>query len=141
MVLVLGGGLEEFLPKVLGVGFPVLLTAAQVLAQASRSSSQAVSLALLAGAFEDALSSLPPMTSVSFFLLSALLVRQVGFPLAATALTYPSYQLWLSIWTRVPGGEVFNRLLLSVPVGVVTAFAVGVVLGWTRKEAAIDEQG
>ena len=141
VVLVLGGGLEEFLPKVLGVGFPVLLTATQFWALRAKSSLQAVLFALLAGAFEDALSSLPPMTSVSFFPMSALFVRQVGFPRAVTALTYSAYQLWLLIWTSVPGGEIFNRLLLSVPVGMLTAWAVGAALTWIRTEGAIDEQG
>ena len=43
--------------------------------------------------------SLPVMTSASYFLAVAALIRWSGFPRAAIVLTYPAYQLWLAAWT------------------------------------------
>ena len=89
VVLCLGAGAEELLPKALGVGFPVLLMAAQVVA-VRWSLAAAMVFAVAAGGLEDALSSLPPMTSVSFFLLAVALVRRSDLPLAASLRTYPA---------------------------------------------------
>ena len=97
--------------------------------------------AIAAGALEDALSALPPATSVSYFLGLAALVRWAGMPRVATLLTYPAYQVWLFVWTSGLGGEVFGRVLLALPVGLVTAIAVGLVLGWIERKAAMDELG
>ena len=65
-VLCLGGAAEDMLPKVAGVGFPVLLSAVLVMAT-RRPIVPAVLFAVAAGACEDALSSLPLMTSPSTF--------------------------------------------------------------------------
>ena len=138
LVLVFGAGAEELLPKFGGVGCPVLLVAVQVLAPRLR-----LPLALLfaaaAGAAEDALSGLMPMTSVSYFLLAAALVRAVGLPALATAFTFPCYQLWLAVWTG--GLNVFTRILLSVPAGLLTASAVAGLISFLMRKAAIDECG
>lgn len=138
LVLIVGAGAEELLPKFGGVGCPVLLVAVQVLARHLR-----LPLVLLfaaaAGAAEDALSGLMPMTSVSYFLLTAALVRGVGLPVLATALTYSCYQLWLAVWTG--GLNVFTRILLSVPMGVLTAVAVTGLITFFLRKAAIDECG
>lgn len=141
LVLVLSAGAEEFLPKPFGVGFPFLLSAVQVLALGTGTWPFAVVIAVCAGALEDGLSALPPMTSVSYFLMCAVLVRRLGFPQAMMVLTYPCYQLWLMVWTSGLGGSVFLRFLLAFPLGFATALVVGVAVGWGRKEAAIDEQG
>ncbi len=140
LVLVFGAGAEVLLPKVLGVGFPVLLTAVQFSA-VRRPTVSAAMFAIAAGALEDALSALPPATSVSYFLGLAALVRWAGMPRIATLFTYPAYQVWLFVWTSDLGGEVFGRVLLALPVGLVTAIAVGSVLGWIERKAAMDEQG
>ena len=140
IVLVSGAGAEVLLPKLLGVGFPVLLTAVQFMA-VRRSALAAVLFAMAAGAMEDALSALPPATSVSYFLALAALIRWSGMPRAATLFTYPVYQAWVFIWTSGPGGDVFGRVLAALPAGLVTALAVGAVLDRMERGAAIDEQG
>ena len=141
LVLVVGAALEELLPKFFGVGFPALLATVQLAACGRMPFALAVALAVAAGGLEDALSSLPMMTTVSYFVLTLALVRGFGFPRAAAALTYPCYQLWLSVWTGGLGGGIFARLLLSVPIGLVTAALVGLAVDWLKGKAAIDEQG
>lgn len=141
LVLVVGAGCEELLPKFLGVGFPILLIAVQLAACGRMPVSLALVVAVAAGALEDALSSLPVMTTASYLLIVVAFVRGFGFPRAAVALTYPCYQLWLSIWVGGLGGGVFGRLLLSLPIGLVTAAAVGFLVFWLGGKAAIDEQG
>lgn len=140
LVLVFGAGAEVLLPKALGVGFPVLMTAVQFSA-ARRSAVPAALFAIAAGALEDALAVLPPMTSVSYFLGLAALIRWSGMPRAVALFTYPAYQVWLFVWTSGLGGGVFGRVLLALPVGLFTAVAVGAVLGWMEGRAAVNEQG
>lgn len=139
-VLCIGASAEELLPKAFGVGFPLLLASVQV--QAVRGSLvSAMMFAVAAGGLEDALSSLPPMTSVSFFLLAMAFARRAELPRAVTLLTYPAYQVWLFAWTGGLGGGVFLRILVSLPVGVATAFAVGWAIRLAERRAAIGEQG
>lgn len=140
LVLVLGAAAEECLPKMLGIGFPVLLVAVQCVAS-RRPLSAAALFAVAAGAMEDGVSSLAPMTSVSYFLAVAILVRLAGIPRLATALTFPCYQVWLAIWTGGLEGGIFGRILLAIPVGLVTAPVVGAALAWAERKAAIDELG
>ena len=135
-----GAGAEVLLPKVLGVGFPVLMTAVQFFA-VRRPAVPAAMFAIAAGAMEDALSTLPPVTSVSYFLGLAALVRWSGMPRVATLFAFPVYQVWLFVWTSGLGGGVFGRVLMALPFGFVTAIAVWAVLGWIEGKAAIDEQG
>ena len=138
LVLIVGTCCEELLPRVLGVGFPVLLTAVQFLS-ARGNPVLSVFFAMAAGAMEDGLSSLTPMTSVSYFLLTAILVRRTGQPCVMTVLTYPCYQLWLAVWTG--GMNVFSRILLAFPIGLATAVFVVWALSGTMRKAAIDERG
>lgn len=138
--LVIGAGAETVLPKFLGVGFPVLMCAVQFMA-VRRSAAAATLFALAAGAMEDALSSLPPATSASFFLALAAFTRWSGMPVASAILAYPAYRLWLLVWTGGPGGGIFMHVLVAVPMGIVTACVVGLVLGWTEGKAALDEEG
>lgn len=140
LLLVLGGAAEDLLPQVCGVGAPVLLVAALFTAQRG-TRVEGLVFAVAAGAMEDALSGLPAMASVSYFLASAGLVRLVGLPRLVAALAYPGYLVWLWIWTGSIDGGIFTRLLLSVPVGFATALAVGVLCAAAERRAAIDEAG
>ena len=74
-------------------------------------------------------------------LLAMALVRRSDLPRAASLLTYPAYQVWLSAWTGGLGGGVFGRILVSLPVGVATALAVGWAIGIAERRAALGEQG
>ena len=139
LVLVSGAAFEELLPRVFGVGVPVLLMSALVLS-VRRTGPSAFAFAVVAGAVEDILSALPPMTSVSYFLAVALLLRRLGSAWFVPAAAYAGYQVWLSIWVTSIGGDVFKRVLLACPVGLVTAFAVGVALAWLYRKAAADER-
>jgi len=139
VALVIGAAAEEILPKFLGVGFPIVLTAVQALA-AVVTLPMAIVLAVVAGALEDALSSLPVMASVSYFILVSLSVRGVGLPRLSALLTYPCYQLWLAVWTNGPGGGIFSRLLLSLPIGGLTACVVGTLVVWMAGKGAVGER-
>ena len=139
LVLVSGAALEEMLPRVFGTGVPVLLAAVLFLS-ARQSGPSALAFAVVAGAVEDALSALPPMTSVSYFLAAALLLRRFGSAWFVPAVAYAGYQVWLSVWVVRIGGDIFNRVLLACPVGMVTAFAVHVALAWLYRKAAADER-
>ena len=138
ITVIVFGAAEELAPKVLGVGFPFLLAAVQY-AAVTRPVPAFVIFSLTAGAFEDALSSLPPMTSVSFFLATAALVRWTDLPRSAILLTFPLYQLWLALWLSGLGGGVFARILLSVPFGLAAALVVTAILTLAERKAAIDE--
>ena len=140
IVLVAGAALEEMLPKFLGVGFPVLLASVPFLA-VHRGKSAALAFAAAAGATEEALSGLPPMAGVSFFLALAVLSRRSGFSGTLATLAYPVYQVWLSVWLAGIGGGVFGRILLAFPVGFLTMLAAGAAVNWLCRKAAVDEQG
>ena len=136
LALAAGAGCEELLPKVLGIGCPVLLTL--TLLQSVRGSrTTAVAFAVAAGALEDALCSLTPMVSVSYFLMAAALVRRTGHPAVFVLLAYPAYQLWLVLWTAHL--NVFSRVLLSVPVGGLTAACVAFLFSSCLRKAGLDE--
>ena len=140
LVLVFGAAAEDLLPKVLGVGFPVLLASVPFLA-GRWGRLEGMAFAMAAGAMEEALSSLPPMAGVSFFLALALLVRHVDLVWTPAMLFYPVYQIWLAVWLVGIGGEVFGRILVSIPIGAVTALAVGLAVNGLCRKAAVDEQG
>ena len=141
MVLVLGAGAEELLPKLLGVGFPILLTAAQVAAAGRGSLPARMAFVAAAGAMEDAICSLPPMTSISYFLIVGAFVRWTGLTRGSTLLTYPCYQVWLWVWASGLGGEVCARLLVALPIGLFTAYAVNMLIVRIKGKAAADEEG
>ncbi len=137
LVLVFGGAAEELLPKVLGVGFPVLLSAT-LLVSARASAPAALLFALAAGALEDALCGLPAATGIGFFTLAALACRAPVLQLPALGLGYPLFQAWLWLWMPALNGSVFNRILLSLPLGALTAAATGLVLAWLGRKAVLD---
>lgn len=140
IALIVGGALEEMLPKALGVGFPILLSLVQLTA-ARRTTLAMLLFALAAGAVEDAISSLPSFTSVSYFLAVAILARWANVPRVAMVFTYPVYQLWLTVWAADLQGGVFGRMLIAVPFGAITAYATVMVILFTEAKVAIDEQG
>ena len=140
LTLVLGAAAEELLPKPLGVGFPVLLAAVQFWAMSGFPLSMAL-YALAAGAVEDSLSSLPVMTSASYFLAVAAVVRWSELPRGAIVLTYPIYQIWLWIWIPSLQGNAFHRILMALPVGLAAAFAVWAVLAAVKRGGGVDEEG
>ena len=94
-----------------------------------------------AGAFEDALSSLPPLTSVGFFLFAAIAARSSLTPAPALFAAYPLYQLWLSVWIAESGGGVFWRTLAALPVGAAALVAVAALLFWVDGKAGVNERG
>ena len=106
-----------------------------------RPAATAVLFALAAGAMEDSLSSLPALTSASYFLALAVLVRWSKMPYAAALFAYPVYQMWLFVWTGRSGGGVFGHILLALPLGIVTTLAAELVLGWAERRGAVDEEG
>ena len=149
LVLVSGAAFEELLPRVFGVGIPVLLMSA-VFFSVRRTGSSAFAFAIVAGAVEDVLSALPPMTSVRMTAATstmarsspdvALLLRRLGSAWFVPVAVYAGYQVWLSVWVISIGGDVFKRVLLACPVGLATAFATEVALAWLCGKAAADER-
>ena len=136
-VLVVGAAAECLLPKPFGTGFPILLSAA-LFAAVRRPVPVFVTFALAAGGAEDALTSLPLMTSPAFFLLAAASVRWSGSRAAVAAVAAPVYQFWLWLWAADPGSGVFLRFVVSVPAGFVTASLVAALLGVLERKAAAD---
>ena len=140
LAIVLGAAFEELLPKAMGVGFPVLLAAVPFMAF-RRGLTAGVLFALAAGAMEEAISALPPMTCGSYFVLVALLAHLFRLPLTAAVVGAVCLQAWLAVWMVGLGGGVFVRILAAAPVGLVTAVAVGAALSWAWRKAAVDECG
>lgn len=138
LVLTLGAGCEVLSPKVMGVGCPVLLACVVFLARRFELA-PAVLLAVAAGATEDALSALTPMTSVSYFLIVTALVRRIQSPIPAAIGVFPCYQLWLAVW--MGGFNVFARILMAFPAGLLTAFVVQRAVSEIYERAAIDGRG
>ncbi len=139
LVLVFGGALEELLPKFLGVGFPILLMSVLFLSP-RRTTLVAVLFAMAAGGVEDAISSLPLATSVSFFVVLAILIRSFHFSYAAMLVMHPVYQIWLWLWRPGSEGGIFGRFLVSLLTGPLTAVFVVLVLAWLERRAALDEK-
>lgn len=134
-VLVFACAAEMCLPEFGGVGFPVLLT---VTILASRGSGKIswILTAVAAGAFEDAVSSLPFASSISFFLLTAFGVRVAGAPVAVTVLAYPFFQLWAGVLS--PGGNSFGRFAVAFPMAALTLAVVTPLFGFFRRKVGLD---
>ena len=136
MAVIFACAFEEMVPKAFGVGLPLLLMAAVL--ESSRGLTFGTALFVVAcGAAEDAISHLPAMTSISYFVLAALLTRRSKAPLAVFALAYPAYQLWLWVWMSGLGGAVFTRMLVAFPLGVAAAAAVSAAGGFLHREASV----
>lgn len=139
-VLVLAAAAEELLPKFFGAGIPFLLVSVLFLSM-RRTGGVLTLFAIAAGSIEDSISSLPIMTSVSFFLAVAGIVRWCRLSLGAAALIYPLYQVWLGLWVSGLDGNIFHRVLVAVPIGFLTALAAGSVLFWIERKTSVGEQG
>lgn len=140
VTLVVGLAVEEMLPKVLNVGFPILL-ACVFFFSSRRALALSVFLAICAGAAEDSISSLPFFTSVSYFLLFLLAVRLTKMPYVLGPFLYPAYQVWLNIWASDLSGNIFTRFFLSIPIGVLTLAAVYFLLDRGMRRVGFDEEG
>ena len=139
LVLVFAAAGEELLPPVFGVGVPLLL-AGTVATARRRPVTTAVFFAVAAGAFEDAISSLPPLTSVGFFLFAALAAGSRLTPATALFAAYPLYQLWLCVWIADTGSAASVRRNTPPPVGAATFVAVGALLFLVDRKAGVDER-
>ena len=60
-------------------------------------------------------------------------------PSVCMAVVYPLFQLWLWLWVSGLSGGIFGRVLVSFPVGLMTAFATSVVLVWLDRKGAVGE--
>ena len=138
--LVFGGAAEALAPKTLGVGLPVLLSAAVYFAR-RRTPLVGMLFAVAAGAAEDALSGLPYALSVSYFAAVAGLMRGFKLPVGFAVPAYCLYQVWLWIWLgQSLVGGVFLRMLMALPVGVAVLAATHAALYWIDRKAAVDEK-
>lgn len=140
VLLVVGAAAEDMLPRIGGVGVPVLLSLS--LAVAHRGTwAEVVIFAVAAGAMADALASMPPAASASCFLAFSWFVRRTGSFHAVAAFAYPAYLLWLWAWTGSTGGEIFWRIAVATPLGFVATLLVGAVCEAAKRGAALDEAG
>jgi len=138
LALVLGGAFEELLPKGFGVGVPVLMALSASVA-VRKPVVVLVLVALAAGAFEDALSSLPRMTSPCFFLAVAVLVWRTRLARTVFVLAYPLYQVWLKLVVPELAGALGLRVLVALPMAVLMAFTAVPAFAWLEGKAAVDE--
>ncbi len=139
MALIFCGAGEELLPKALGAGVPLLLSAAMYFA-VRRSQFESLAFAVAAGLVEDSLSSLPFATSTAFFVAAAAVMRAFKLPLAAALASAPAYQLWIWVWLGPRmAGSVFMRFAAALPTGAAALLAVASILLWLDGKAAVDE--
>lgn len=136
--LVFAAAAEDMLPVFVGTGFPLLLSLVMVTAPRVKVL-PGVMTAIGAGAFEDALSSLPPMTSICFFMVVSLVSRKEYFPRPFLAAFFPAYALWAGMCMTGPMGDVFARTLVSLPLGLVSYSVTYMVLAWSGRKAGLDE--
>jgi hypothetical protein len=138
LAIVFGCAAEEMLPKIIGVGFPVLMSAV-IVSSPRRDWFSIVVFAIAAGGAEDAISSLPMMTSPVYFLAIAFLRRRWDLSSGLCALFYPIYQIWLIIWPSGAEGPHFLKVLTALPVGVATIWAMEHFAKWIERKAAVNE--
>lgn len=139
VVLILCGAAEDLLPKICGVGFPCLLTAA-IWGAVNRKPLGAAIFALAAGSMEDALSVLPFASSAGFFILAAVITRLLRLRIIFTVLFYAIYQLWLWLWIGALDGGIFMRLCLAIPIALVTVVVEAAFLKYLARKAALNEK-
>ena len=137
ILLLVSAAAEELLPVFGGVGFPLLLAAVMAVSPRQRILA-AVFTAVGAGALEDALAALPPLASIGFFTFAALTARKRDFPQPALIVLFPLYTLWAGMCAAGSMGDVFWRMLVSLPFGA-AAFAVSDRLSaWGAGKAGLD---
>lgn len=138
VAIVIAAAAEELLPSFFGVGFPLLLSAVMVLASRVNVL-PGVMAAVAAGAFEDALSSLPPMTSICFFTIAALVSRKAYFPRSFLLAVFPAYAVWVGMCGMNSIGDTFVSLLLSLPFGAMAFGMTLLALAWAGGKAGLYE--
>lgn len=138
IALCLFAALEEMLPKFFGVGLPLLL-AISVYNANRRSVAMAMAVAVAAGAIEDAISMLPFMSSVGFFLFVAIACRWWRLPISVLPMEYAVFQMWLVAWSGMSSG-VWMRILVSILLGILAWVTVFPLMDWLERSAAINEE-
>ena len=133
--IVLGGALEDMLPSVGSLGLPMLLSLAVFFAFETRTPIW-IMTAVAAGAFEEAVCSLPPGSAIVFFAAIAVAIRFLREPVVWIAVAYPSYQIWLALVADGMGAP--GRILLSVPVGAAFLVIALAVLPLLWRKAGAD---
>lgn len=133
--LVVGAALEDMLPAVGPVGFPILLGTSLFFAVTTRPPVWILA-ALSAGALEEAVASLPAATAIVFFAAAALAVRFLREPVLWAVVLYPAYQVWLG--TIIGGSGAFGRVIVSIPVGAVVMVLVYAALSRIWRKAGAD---
>jgi len=119
LALVAGSALEELLPHPGGVGVPLLMGYALFAAEKWHVFAM-ITVAVAAGGCEDALSSLPYLSSMTFFLLSGAAVRWSRSPVACAVTAYPAYQLWLALLGNGGLAAALPRFVWALPIGAAT---------------------
>jgi len=135
VAIVLGGALEDMLPSIGSLGLPILLSLAVFFAVETRTPIW-IMAAVAAGAFEEAICSLPPGSAIVFFAAIAVAIRFFREPVVWIAVAYPSYQIWLALVAGGAGAS--GRILLSVPVGAAFLAVALAVLPWLWRKAGAD---
>jgi hypothetical protein len=136
--LVLCAAMEDMLPKIMGLGIPLLLSVALVFSDRALASwSQSIFCAIAAGSMEDAISALPVATSASFFAIAVFSRRKFHIPFQFCAAVYPLYFCWLWMWGLVGGGENLLRALVSAPIGILTFFVLRHLVGFFAQRAGL----
>ena len=138
MVLIAAAAAETLLPKFSGVGFPLLLAAATVFG-GRWTFLRAELFGVAAGAFEDAICSLPMAMSAVYFFAAAAAMRKFSLSPWSIIPFYVVYQLWIIIWVPLSLGGFCNRLLLAVPTAAAAMLLTLPVLHYLSRKAALDE--
>lgn len=122
--VVICGAAEEMLPKIAGVGLPLLFAFAVYCGTKFRLV-EGFFAVLTAGAMEEALCSLPFATSIVFFVMAAAIARWYLSSIVMMSVMYAVYQLWLCGWTGCLDGGVPVRFLSALPSGALAAWIAG----------------
>lgn len=137
--LVFCAAAEDLSPRLFGVAPPVVMAASIVFSPRTRSSwAQAMLFAAAAGAIEDALCSLPPATSASFFSLCTFIVRRFHVPMAFVPVAFPLYLVWLRLWGLVPGGITMHAFVMFSFLGFVLTPVLSAVVGSLASKAGVE---
>ncbi len=139
LILLIGTGLEVILPKLVGVGFPILLFAVAFVAS-RHSLPLVVVFAIVAGMIEDSISFMPFMTSISFYLIIAAISRWANVSSMIVFIVYPMYQIWMMFWVQGISGKIFVRVMAAMPIGLVTALVLGWLLLAIERKAALGDK-
>jgi len=138
IALVVGGAAEELLPKFCGVGVPVLMALSACVAVRTTVPTL-LFFSLAAGAFEDALSSLPLMMSPCFFLAVAVLAYKTRHAKTVLVMSYLAYQAWIKFLVPWLADSLGTRLLAAFLIAPVAGLVVDFLLAWTERKAAFGE--